>query len=154
MKVQRHQHPLRVDAWLDGELPEAASVAVEQHVASCPSCGEHARVTRVVTEALGVEPLPLADGVLARLTEGTLVADRPLLPLWWVALPTPWRLGLAALLLVGVGSGFGVSRALVPAADPITELAEVMGVPELEVIATAVTAQAHTTPSPAVGEGR
>ena len=104
-------HP-RLDAFLDGELDPVAAGAAKEHLDSCSTCQCAAAESRAVAEAL-VQPLPpLAPAFVARTRERALGRRLPSAPLWWLAVPAPWRVALAALVVLAALAGARIGRTL------------------------------------------
>jgi anti-sigma factor RsiW len=88
-----------LDRHLDGELPEAERSMLEEHIRSCPACALETLRRRELQTAVreaGAAFVPsarLTEGVLARLRQDGRPSGR---------VAPPWRLPLAALLLVGL----------------------------------------------------
>ena len=104
-------HP-RIDAYLDGELASRETACVEAHLSACAECRQAVTAARTLAAAL-VEPLPLVPASFVVATrEGALRHRLPEAPLWWLALPVAWRVGLAAGLLFAALGGVRLGNAI------------------------------------------
>jgi len=100
-----------VQAYVDGELDTASSLALEGHLARCEACrAEHGTLRRLrsaVGAGLAAEPAPAA---LRRAIGRQLRAERECARPWWrrtqalVAVPAAIVLAAAALLLAPIAS--------------------------------------------------
>ena len=97
-----------IHAWLDGALSSAETAEVDRHVADCAQCS-----------ALAAEARGLIAGS-SRIISGLDVVPKGVIPpttstrgatsLWRQLRFTPARAAIAATLIVGVASMFGVNR--------------------------------------------
>ena len=105
-------HHLRLDAFLDGELQPIEEAAAKVHLDACATCQRAAAASRAVAEALG-RPLPqLAPAFVARTCERALGRRLPSAPMWWLAVPAPWRVALAAFVVLAALAGARIGRSL------------------------------------------
>ena len=93
----------RLQAWLDGELPEAEAEEVRRHVKGCACCSEEQEAVRAVLGALrsdaGAEPMrPMWPAVRARIAPGAK-------PRFGFSFGLGTALAAAAGLIIGIALG-------------------------------------------------
>jgi len=133
---ERETHP-RLEPYLDGELDPAGAAGVEAHLACCAVCREAVAAARSL-DAWVAEPLPELPPAFAAGTRDRALARRlPLSPLWWLAAPRPWRLGVAALLVVAGFAGARIGRAAAGRRSATVELAAALTAPATDAILAA-----------------
>lgn len=113
----------RADAFLDGELHEPDAARVRTHLADCEACRRTVSQARALAAAIAAPLEPLPAGFVAATRERALRRRLPAAPLWWLGLPTPLRLGLAALLAVSALAGARLGQAARDDRSAATELA-------------------------------
>jgi len=104
-------HP-RLDAFLDGELGPVEAAAVQAHLEACVTCHHAAAAARAVGEALEQLLPPLTPAFVARTRERALARRLPAAPLWWLAVPAPWRVALAGLVVLAALAGARIGHTL------------------------------------------
>jgi anti-sigma factor RsiW len=124
-----HLDHRRVDAFLDGELLEPDAPTVRAHLASCEPCRRLVSQAQALVSAIGQPIRPLPAGFAARTRERAFGRRLPAAPLWWLGLPQPLRLGLAALLAVSVLAGARLGRTVHESRSPAAELAAALDSP-------------------------
>lgn len=140
-----HTPHLRLEAFVDGELAATEAARAEAHLASCAGCRQGVTATRALDEALA-EPLPAAPPSFAARTCARALGRRlPAVPLWWLALPAPWRLGLAALLAVAAVAGARLGQVVTADRSADAELAAALAEPATEAILAAPAAGSTAT---------
>lgn len=128
-----HTHP-RIDAFLDGELAGDEAVRAQEHVSRCLVCQRSVAAARALDSALA-ESMPAVPAGFARATRERALGRRvPEAPLWWLALPNPWRAGLAALLLLAAVAGVRLGESVAADRPNATELAAALGAPATDVM--------------------
>ena len=134
MSGDRH---LRVGAFIDGELAAAEAAQVEGHLAGCEQCRRAVAEARALSAALP-EPLPaLPPDFTARTRARALARRLPEAPLWWLAVPAPWRLGLAALLVLAAVAGARLGETVATDRTAATELAAALEAPATQALLAA-----------------
>ena len=127
--------PGRLQSLLDGEGSPAESAELSRHLEDCGECRRVLAELRRVEQALAGEPLPsLPPGFTTRVVARSVGAHRHSPPLWWVAFPRAWRVGLAASLAAAVCIGIFLGRALAPtpaAPSPVDEMVAALDHPVL-----------------------
>jgi hypothetical protein len=113
------------------ELAAERGEAAESHAKQCAACramlAADALLQARLTEPAGV----VSSAFLAETCARAFSVGRPCAPLWWAALPTSWRLGLAALLVLAVLGGFHFGKGPgLPACEERTVIS-VLDSPEL-----------------------
>ena len=97
------------------ELGAGLKDRILEHASRCPECAAKVKADGLLMAFLEAPPESLPPGFAARICDKAVRGDAPA-PLWWVALPLSWRLGLAALLVVAAFGGWSFgSRARKPA---------------------------------------
>jgi anti-sigma factor RsiW len=127
-----------LDAYLDGELPDADRRRVEQHLAACGECAtELSRLRRLSAMIAGHRTPALSAAVLARIHDA-VEAERPDL----MILSLARRISAVAAAVVLAGSLYltffeapQVTAASAP--PPVWEQVAVSGVPEAQPVAPA-----------------
>lgn len=101
--------PIQLEAFVDGELPEAAAAAVAHHVATCGRCAAYARRTRQLVALLQRPPVEALDELdVLRLVEAVRRGASDRRPSRWLS----WRHSLvAAAVLMALGAGVVAYRA-------------------------------------------
>ena len=129
--VHRSAGDVHEDLLRGSELdPERAGIS-EAHARECPSC-RAAMAADGLLRAYLAEPAPPVSGAFLRDTCARAFSEgRPSAPLWWVALPVSWRLGLAALLVLAALGGYGFGRGPELAACQERDVVSVLESPEL-----------------------
>ncbi len=128
---------LRIEALLDGELAGEAAALASAHLARCGECQRAWAADQALAEALAEPAAPLPAGFAAATRRRALARRRPEAPLWWLALPTPWRAGLAALLLLAAVAGARIGEAVAADRSAAAALAAALDAPALEAMAAA-----------------
>lgn len=112
-----------IHAWLDDALPPEEAARVAQHAAECAPCAA------AVADARGM--IAGAARIVSSLdiVRGDVIPAAAAKPaghdsLWRKLHLTPARLGIAALLLVGVASMFSVTHSEHPAADSVRSVSQ------------------------------
>jgi anti-sigma factor RsiW len=108
----------RLGAYLDGELNDRETGAVDTHVATCETCRatvEELRRLAPAMHAVKVPPVPpgLADQVMARARARLATPRRPVTRnslQWWQSVSTPLRFGACATLLLAFLFGLTIGR--------------------------------------------
>ncbi len=108
--MRTDHHDARLAALLDGELTPPATAAMADHVRDCETCRAEAADTVEIQVLLAGEPMSLPDGFAERVTRRAITATSPVAPLWWLAVPPSWRLGLASLFVLAAIGGVEVGR--------------------------------------------
>jgi len=123
------RHP-RLEAYFDGQMTRKEAGAVEAHLATCALCRSAVADLRLLAEALGAPEPVLPPGFAERARERAVCRRLPAAPLWWIALPSLWRVGLVAMIVLAVFTGVRLGRNL--AGDPTleAELAAALDAPE------------------------
>ncbi len=101
--MNRCNETLKVQDWLDGELPPAEAARFEAHLAGCPACEAEAAAYRVVFSEL--RALPLLDP-RPELFDRVMEAVLPHRPPRWVRVLGLGYAGALAASLVAIGSAF------------------------------------------------
>lgn len=132
-----HTSHLRLEAFVDGELTTTDAAQVEAHLAACAECRRAVAATRALNDVLA-EPLPVVlQGYVARTCVRALGRRLPAAPLWWLALPAPWRLGLATLLAVAALVGARLGQVVKADRFATAELAAALATPATEALLAA-----------------
>ena len=132
-----HTSHLRLEAFVDGELAATEAARAEAHLASCAKCRRAVAATRALNAALA-EPLPVVLPAFAARTRARAFGRRlPPAPLWWLAMPAPWRLGLAALLAVAALVGARLGQTVAAERSNAAELAAALAAPATEAVLAA-----------------
>lgn len=132
--MRERTHP-RVDALLDGELAGEARERALAHLPRCAQCRLAVGTYRALAEALPAPVAPLPAGFVAATHRRALTRRRPDAPLWWLALPAAWRVGLAALLLLAALAGARLGQVVTADRSAATELAAAVDAPALGAMA-------------------
>ena len=125
----------------DGEEPPAEAAQLSRHLADCRECQRALAELQRVEQALAEEPLPsLPPGFATRVVARSVGTRRRPAPLWWVAFPRTWRVGLAASLAAAAYGGIFLGRALAPtpaAPPPVAEMVVALDHPVLAALSQA-----------------
>lgn len=123
-----HTHP-RIEVFHDGELPAGEAARAEAHVSSCAECQRALAAIRTLDAAL-VEPTATVPPRFSTTTRALALRRRlPEVPLWWLALPAPWRAGFAALLLLAAIAGVRLGETVMAERLNAAELAAALDTP-------------------------
>ena len=121
---------------LDGEGSPSKEAQLSQHLANCRECRRALAELQQAERALADEPLPsLPRGFATRVVVRSVGTQRRLLPLWWVAFPRPWKVGLAASMAAAACGGILLGRALAPTPATDPQVAEMLGALDHPVLA-------------------
>jgi anti-sigma factor RsiW len=126
---------------LDGERSPAEAAQLARHLADCCECRRALAELQQVEQFLADEPLPsLPPGFATRVVARSVGTRRRLPPLWWVAFPRAWRVGLAASLAAAACGGIFLGHALAPtpaARPPVAEMVVALDHPVLAALSKA-----------------
>ena len=133
--------PDRFSTHLDGEGPAAEAAQISRHLSDCGECRRILAELRQVEHALAEEPLPFLPPGFATRVVARSVGRHPVLPLWWVAVPRAWRIGLAGSLVAAAFGGTLLGRVLAPtpaaAPPPVAEIVVALDHPVLAALSKA-----------------
>jgi len=133
--------PNGLPSHLDGEGSPAEAAEFSRHLTNCSACRRSLAELQRVEDVLADEPLPsLPPGFATRVVGRSVNARRHPLPLWWIAFPRTWRMGLAASLAAAACGGILLGRALAPtpvAAPPVAEMVGALDHPVLAALSQA-----------------
>ncbi|MCZ6602027.1 MAG: zf-HC2 domain-containing protein [Planctomycetota bacterium] len=137
-----HKLEENIPAFIYGDLPGEERDLLTEHIDSCPRCAETLREFRSVREMLDASPVPPTPepgAIAARVMARAHVRRLPS-PAWS---PVRW----AALILIGIALGFGITNYLVPAGvdlEDVEAMAESgIGNPQMESIALKMGSQRY-----------
>ena len=123
-----HTHP-RLEAFHDGELSAGETARVEAHVSDCAECQGALEEMRTL-DTLLAEPVAAIPAGFVAATRALAFGRRlPEAPFWWLALPAPWRAGLAAQLLVAAVAGVRLGETVPAGRSDAAELAAALDSP-------------------------
>lgn len=120
----------------DGECGDEGLLSA--HAAKCPDCAAML-MTREVLRLHIEEDLPAVSAAFVQRTcSKAFETSRPSAPLWWLAVPTSWRLGFAALLVLAAAGGLAVGRSAARPAGQggVEHLASFLAAPEVAAMRT------------------
>ena len=113
--MDMHPTEAQIVLLLEDKLPPEERQRVQSHMADCPRCAETLAAVHRMPEVLAESDAPRVDPDVLKKAERLVQApDRP--RSWLLLLPAPARVGLAFLVVVGLG--LGVFAYFRPASDP------------------------------------
>jgi anti-sigma factor RsiW len=105
---------MRLNAWVDGELPDEQTVRVGRHLEACRSCAREAEALRTLSTALNDMPAFRTPARLARKTMRKFRAEleAPGIIEWWRSLGFVMRSATCSAMIAGLLFGVGIGRCL------------------------------------------